>query len=800
MKRFDHISASSWEEASRLVREGAGRIDPIAGGTDALGTYKDRLLTTYPEAVVSVKNIPGIDYVRDEGDCIAIGAGTTLAHVAGDPLVKAHASAVGEAAHSVASPLIRNTATIGGNVCQDVRCWYYRYPDSIGGRLNCRRKGGDTCYAIAGENRYHSIFGGMSTGACSSCQHACPAGTNISAYMARIREDDWDGAAEIFFRYNPMPMMTSRICPHDCTGSCNQKTYGETVNIPAVERTLGDYILAHKEKYYAAPGQETGRKVAIIGAGPGGLTAAFYLRRAGHQVTIYDAHEQPGGVLRYGIPHYRLPKTIVSEYCDALRDLMGIKFVMNTTVGRDIQVEDIKAESDAVYFGTGAWSQPVLGLDGEKLTSFGLNFLEEVNTYLKKTIGEEVLVCGGGNVAMDVALTARRLGAKRVKLICLEQRWEMPAGEDEIRMAEEEGIEITNGWGLGAVLTGEDGRVTGLKAMRCVSVRDESGRFNPKYDYEDTMEVASDYIILATGQRVDVSFLGDKLGAQLKTARGLIDADIESGKTRQAGYYAGGDAVTGPNLAIRAIRAGRSAAQTINRDLGAQNLSPLPEEKFTHFDREGVEETVQHRLAEVPVAQRTLTGEDFASLDQATARAEANRCLHCACYAVNPSDITPVLVMLGARIVTTDRTLSARELFTTKLTVQQVLGRGELVTEIRIPKQKGEQHYDKRRVRDSIDFATVSLADRIQVADGQVADAALVLGGVAPVPYELPRVEAYLKGRTLSREVAREAARMALEDATPMGHNEYKVFMARDVVYQALCRAAGLSEPEIPVL
>lgn len=800
MKRFDHISASSWEEASRIVREGEGKIDPIAGGTDALGTYKDRLLTTYPEAVVSLKSIPDTGYVRDEGDCIVIGAGTTLTHVATDPLVQQFAPAVGEAAHSVASPLIRNTATIGGNVCQDVRCWYYRYPDSIGGRLNCRRKGGDTCYAIAGENRYHSIFGGMSTGACSSCQHACPAGTNISAYMAKIRENDWDGAAEIFFRYNPMPMMTSRVCPHDCTGSCNQKTYGETVNIPAVERTLGDYILAHKERFYAAPASETGKKVAIIGAGPGGLTAAFYLRRAGNAVTIYDAHEEPGGVLRYGIPHYRLPKTIVSEFCDALKDIMGVKFVMNTKVGEDIRVEDIKAENDAVYFGTGAWSQPVLGLDGENLTSFGLNFLEEVNTYLKKTIGEEVLVCGGGNVAMDVALTARRLGAKKVRLICLEQRWEMPAGEDEIKMAEEEGIEITNGWGLGAVLTDDNGKVTGLKAMRCASVRDENGRFNPKYDMDDTMVVPSDFIILATGQRVDVSFLGEKLGAQLKTARGLIDADIESGKTRSEGYYAGGDAVTGPNLAIRAIRAGRSAAQSINRDLGVENLAPVAEEKFTHFDREGVEETVQHKLTEKPVGERTLTGEDFASLDQATARAEAQRCLHCACYAVNPSDITPVLVMLGAQIVTTERTLSAEKLFTTKLTVQQVLRRGELVKELRIPKAKGEQHYDKKRVRDAIDFAIVSLADRIEIADGVVKDASFVFGGVAPVPYALPRVSEYLKGKALDREVAKEAGHIALEDATPMGHNEYKVFMARDVVFQAVCRAAGIKEAEIPVL
>lgn len=800
MKKFNHISAKSYEEASQLVREGNGTVDPIAGGTDLLGTYKDRLLETYPETVVSLKNIPGSEYITEEADKLLIGAGTTLKTIAADETVRKYANALSEAAYSVASPLIRTTATIGGNVCQDVRCWYYRYPDNIGGRLNCKRKGGDTCYAIAGENRYHSIFGGMSTGSCSSCQHACPAGTNISAYMAKIRENDWEGAAEEFFKYNPMPMMTSRICPHLCTDSCNQNTYGESVNIPAVERTLGDYILEHKEKFYAAPAKTTGKKCAVIGAGPGGLTAAFYLRQAGHEVTVYDAHEKAGGVLRYGIPHYRLPKTIVDEFCDALKDIMGIQFVLNTKVGQDITVETIRAQNDAVYFGTGAWSQPVLGLDGENLTQFGLNFLEEVNTYLEKTIGEEVLVCGGGNVAMDVALTSKRLGAKKVRLVCLEQREEMPADEAEIQMAEEEGVEIINGWGLGKVLTNAAGKVSGLEAKRCLSVRDENGRFNPTYNENDTMTVESDFIILATGQKVDVSFLGEALGAQLKTARGLIDADIESGRTKEDGFYAGGDAVTGPDLAIRAIRAGHAAANSMNRDLGVSAEPVTEEKKFVHFDVDGVEETKQTKLYEKPVEERTLATEDRASLDRQEAKKEAERCLNCACYAVNPSDITPVLVMLDAMIKTTERFISAKDLFTQKLTVQQVLNKGELVTEIQIPKTTGEAHYDKRRVRDAIDFAIVSLADRFVIKDGVVKEARLVFGGVAPVPYELPEVEAFLKGKRLDKEVAKEASELALAAARPMGRNEYKVFMAKDVVYEAVCRAAGIEKEEIPVL
>ena len=788
MRHFEHKNAQSFEEASELIKESAGKAEVMSGGTDLLGTYKDELLESYPETVVNLKTIPGYASCQETKDSLIIGAGVKLKTIAESEEVKKYAPALAQAAYSVASPIIRSMATIGGNICQDVRCWYYRYPDQAGGRLNCKRKGGDTCYAIAGENRYHSIFGGMDTGKCSSCQHACPAGTDISGYMAKIREGNWDQAAEIFFRVNPMPMMTSRICPHLCTDSCNQKTYGDPVNIPAVERSLGDYIMEHKERFYAAPATATGKKCAVIGAGPGGLTAAFYLRKAGHEVTVYDAHEKAGGVLRYGIPNYRLPKPLVDEYTEALEKIMGIRFVMNTKVGEDISVEELHAENDAVYFGTGAWSQPVLGLDGENLTSFGLNFLEEVNTYLKKTIGEEVLVCGGGNVAIDVALTSKRLGAKKVKRICLEQRQEMPADEEEIRIAEEEGVEIENGWGLGAVLTDGSGKVTGLQAKRCLSVRDETGRFHPTYDEEDTMVVGSDFIILATGQKVDVSFLGEKFAAKLQTGRGLLDADIESGKMKEAGFYAGGDAVTGPNLAIRAIRAGRSAAASINRDLGVEPDVQKQEEKFTHFNVEGVERTTQVSLEGKPVSKRTLDSEDRSSLDYETAAGEAQRCLHCACYAVNPSDLTPVLVMSDAKIRTTEREISAKELFTQKLTVQHILHKGELVKEIIVPKKAGVMNYEKRRVRDAIDFAIVSLASAFTCEDGVIKSARLVYGGVAPVPYELTEVDEFLEGKHADAGLAKEAAELAVKHVTPMGRNEYKVHMAKDVVYNAVMK------------
>lgn len=810
MKQFEHVNAASFEEAGRILKESGGTAQAMAGGSDLLGTYKDNLLKTYPETVVNLKKIPGFAALEEEDGCLKVGAGCKLNTIAQNQAVQEACPALAEAAYSVASPLIRSIGTIGGNICQDVRCWYYRYPDSMGGALDCKRKGGGTCYAINGENRYHSVFGGMSCHG-TPCAKSCPAGTDVPAYMAKLREGKWDEAAEIIMRYNPMPMMTSRICPHPCQDDCNQCTYGDSVNVHGVERSLGDYILEHADRYYCAPERETGKRAAIIGAGPGGLSAAYYLRKAGHSVVVYDRMEKAGGVLRYGIPHYRLPKDMVDAYVNAL-SAMGVKFRLGVQVGQDITVEEIQQSSDSMYVGTGAWKQPVLGLEGENLTQFGLDFLTQVNIYLEKSIGNKVLVCGGGNVAMDVALTAVRLGAGQVKLVCLEQEHDMPAASEEIARAREEGVEICNGWGLGRIVTDENGRVAGLEAKRCLAVFDEEHRFSPVYDEADRIVLEADTIILATGQRVDLSFLGEHFGGQLKSARGLIDADTESFKTKKDGVYAGGDAVTGPDIAIRAILAGRVAAAGMNRDLGGcgecgcekagceeigrENPSAdgNPQEAaFLRFDPGAVENAESHKLKEIPASERTLIKEDASSFDRETAMAEAGRCMNCGCYAVSPSDISPVLVMAGADIVTTERTLTAEELFTKKLTVQDILTPGELVKEIRVPKRSGQMHYDKKRVRNAIDFAIVSLASCLDVKDNVIQDARLVFGGVAPVPLRVKHVEEFLKGKAVTEETADQAAGLAVGGASPMGKNEYKLFMIKDLMRSAVLRAGRSS-------
>lgn len=781
MKNFEHINATSFEEASSALMSNR-KSQPVAGGTDLIGTLKIDILPENPELLVNLKNIEGAEYIKDNGDSISIGALTKLCDVESSDLMKKDSKAVADAARSVASPIIRNAATIGGNICQDVRCWYYRYPNSIGGSLNCARKGGEECFAIKGRNQYHSIMGGMKVGR-TQCTSECPAGTDIPAYMEKIRVGNWDAAAEIIMRANPLPMLTSRVCPHTCQTACNQCSYGDSVSIHSVERSLGDYILAHADKFYKAPECETGKQVSIVGGGPAGLTAAYFLRKEGHTVTIYEKMEEAGGVLMYGIPEYRLPKHYVRDVVKAIAG-MGVVFKVNTEVGKDIMIEEIKAASDTVFLDTGAWKQPILGIDGEHLTHFGLNFLVEVKKFMSKQIDKEVLVCGGGNVAMDVALTAVRLGAQKVRLVCLEQRAEMPASAEEIARALEEGVEIYNGWGLERVIT-DNGNVTGLEAKKCVAVFDEKGHFAPVYDENEKQVFEANSIILATGQKVDLDFLGENYKDELQSARGLIEVG-EHKNTREPGVYAGGDVASGPSVAIKAIRDGAVAARSMSAYMGyPMEHFKLAEGLLTH-DTERIEIPVATVEKDTPVEERCLDKEDSTSLTMEEAAKEAGRCMNCGCYSVNASDISPVLVAMDATIKTTKQTIPASRFFSAMHSVE-LLEQGEIVTEITIPKLDGyEQGYLKLRVRESIDFAINSLAYAYKVKNGVILDARLVAGAVAPVPVRLKNVENLLIGKEITEELAVKAAEEACANTFPLKENTYKVQELKVLVKKSL--------------
>ncbi len=772
MKYFEHESALTFEEAVSLMKDSRkGRKVAMAGGSDLIGVLKQQILEEYPETVIDLKTIEGGAYIKEEDGTIQVGALTTLSEIAKSPLLQEKAPALAQAARSVATPLIRNVATIGGNICQDVRCWFYRYPHGVGGRMDCMRKGGKECYAIRGDNRYHSIFGGMHAGV-TPCTAECPASTDIPGYMAKYRAGDMDGAARILMQANPFPMMTSRVCAHTCQTRCNRCSTDESVAIHSVERVVGDYILDHLDVYFKAPEKETGKKIALIGAGPAGMTAAYYLRKAGHSVTVYEALEEAGGCLMYAIPNYRLPKSYVRTVIKAL-ETMGVQFVCNAKLGETVRISDLTRDNDKVFIATGAWKRPVLGFDGEEFTEFGLQFLVDVNKWVNAKERRHVLVVGGGNVSMDVAITAKRLGAKSVTLCCLEQRDEMPASAEEVARAEEEGVVIHNGWGPLRADYG-DNQLKGMVLKACVALRDENGRFNPRYDESKTMSIEADSILLATGQRVDLSFLENEL--ELAVSRGLISVEPETQKSSDPKVYAGGDAVSGPTTVIMAIASGRRAAEAINREMGVEKETELKQEGFLHYDPDTAERKKANHGHDLSLKERSLDKEDSTSLSLEEGLEEAKRCMNCGCYSVNASDISPVLMLLDAEIVTTKKTVRAAEFFTTNLKAVDMLDQDELVKEIRFKVPQGlTTGYDKFRVRDAVDFAIVSLAYAYRVKDGAIEEARLVLGGVAPIPMAKEDVAQLLTGKKPEEKLGEEAAELAVKSAVAMEHNSYKI-------------------------
>ena len=787
MKRFDYVRPQTCAEASGEMENGAVYM---AGGSDLLGELKQDILPKYPKKVVSLRDIPELKGVAVEDGKLKVGAMTTLAELTESEAVASAVPALAEAAHSVATPLVRGIGTIGGNICQDVRCWFYRYPNEIGGRLDCARKGGAECFALKGDSRYHSIFGGMKVATAVGCSGGCPNNTDIGAYMEKLRAGDWAAAAEIFYRVNPMPTITSRVCAHLCENHCNRMTVMATediknaddcVSIHTVERALGDYAMQHKDVYYKAPEKETGVNVAVVGAGPAGLTAAYYLRKAGHSVTVYDKMEKAGGMLQYAIPNYRLPKHYVDEVAEAIKG-MGVDFEMGKELGRDFDAESLERRFDKVFYATGAWKRPVLGFDGEEFTEFGLEFLVEVNKWMNKKKRENVIVIGGGNVAMDVAVTAKRLGAKSVTLIFRKPENELTASREEIERAKEEGVQIMPQWGVKRALY-KDGQVTGMELKRTFYTRDEKGKLVLHYDEDETTIVNADSVLMAAGQQVDLSFLGD-----YASARGRLVVDEESQATSHKGVYAGGDIVSGPSTVISAIRQGRNAAEAMNESVGI--AKPVyKHEGFLKFDPSFSELHRGVKDISIPVEERNLEREDTVTISQEAAEAEAKRCMNCGCYSVNASDISPVLVALDAEIKTTKKTLSAAELFTEKLKVKDMLDPDELVTEIDIPVCEGvSAHYDKFRLRDSVDFAMVSLASAYELEGGVIKSARLVFGGVAPVPLRREAAESYLTGKAPTEENAEEAARIALEGAVPFEKNAYKVQVAMSLVKQSVLR------------
>jgi hypothetical protein len=349
MKTFRHVSAGSVEEATSVLREAGGKARIIAGGTDLLGEMRDNILPDggYPEVLVDIKNIPGLDAITEEGGKLQIGALARLEDVAHNAAVMEGYPALAEAARRTASPHIREMGTVAGNICQNNRCWYYWVPDNL---FYCLRKGGKACYALTGDARYHSIFGAARVES-TACARACPNHIDIPTYMSKIREGEADEAAQILLRTNPLPAVTGRVCPHWCEADCARGEFDEAVSVREVERFLGDRVLEDPSGFYARPPWDTGKQVAVVGSGPAGLSAAHYLRQAGHQVTVLERMPEAGGLLAYGIPPYRLPREVLRKQISALAGT-GIEFKVGTEVDKNA-FEGLMKDYDAVFVAAG---------------------------------------------------------------------------------------------------------------------------------------------------------------------------------------------------------------------------------------------------------------------------------------------------------------------------------------------------------------------------------------------------------------------------------------------------------------
>jgi len=474
----------------------------------------------------------------------------------------------------------------------------------------------------------------------SPCKVECPANVNIQGYVQLIKSKEYLKAVNLIRERNPLSAICGRVCTHPCESKCTRKDIDGAISIRLLKRFASDHEMQLVTSgALALPEERTpvagAKKVAVVGAGPAGLTAAADLADRGYAVTVYEATAAAGGMLRWGIPTYRLPKDVLDYEVELIRR-KGITFVYNTRIGSDISMETLRAEHEAVFLSVGIQSSRKLGVDGEDKSgiAYGVEFLRLVSDPANRPkLHGKVVVIGGGNVAVDVARSAIRLGADSVEMVSLEQRDEMPAIAEEIAATLEEQININNGWGPKRILG--NGKVTGIELRRCTRVFDENRRFSPLYNDNETTVLPADQIIVAIGQAIEQNAL-DNMG--VATERNLYKVDKITLETSVPGVFAGGDNVPGLASVIGAVGAGKRAAESIDRYLKGEDLvadrfestvRPLPPELLPVT--KGLARQPRAEQAMLPVAQRACNFDEIeAGLTEEAVLAEAERCLNCA--------------------------------------------------------------------------------------------------------------------------------------------------------------------------
>lgn len=480
-----------------------------------------------------------------------------------------------------------------------------------------------------------------------SCTYACPAQVDIPRYVYLVAHRRFAEAAAVIREKVPFAGVLGHVCLHPCEEKCRRGQLNEPISIAALKRVCAERD-ARMWRVNSKIAKPTGKKVAIVGSGPAGLTAGFYLAKLGHAVTIFEALPDIGGMMRKGIPEYRLPREVLSSDIEEIKRV-GVKIKTNTSV-RTLE-SLFKQGYDAILLATGAWQSLKLNVPGEDAQGviFAMDFLSKVNSGAEVTLGKRVIVIGGGNVAIDAARVAKRLGAKEVHLVCLECRDltskdRMLAQIDEIQKAEEEGVIIHPSLGIREILTG-DGRVSGLDTMTCFSVREADGTFNPKYDNTGSaLKLKADNIIIAIGQTVGKSVLTRVLK---RAKNGAISVDPDTLATSREGVFAGGDVIHGPVSVIEAIAEGRKAASSIDKYLGGRGVI---DEKLVEIEEpspwlgpgDSFADMSRVHMPCLPLNQR-LGGfaEVELGLSEEMAIREASRCLQCHLRLQIPPGATP---------------------------------------------------------------------------------------------------------------------------------------------------------------
>jgi formate dehydrogenase major subunit len=469
------------------------------------------------------------------------------------------------------------------------------------------------------------------------CRTGCPARLDIPGFIAGLAAGEPRRAAEIVTDDLTLPASLGRVCPRLCEDRCRQCEVEEALAIRNLHRFVADQDRFAIRRYVPSREPPTGKRVAIVGAGPAGLAAAYHLLRRGHGVVLFDAHPQPGGMLRYGIPAFRLPRAVLDAEIKLIRDL-GADFRLGRRLGRDLALDPLRREFDAVFLALGAQASRGLGCPGEELATPALKFLEQVTDGPPPEVGSEVVIVGGGNTAMDASRCALRLGAQSVRVLYRRTRREMPCLMEEVEAAEAEGVRIE--YLVAPVkLARADGRLRLACQRMELGPPDQSGRARPVPIPGSEFEVEATSVIAAIGQAVDVT---DRDAAGLTLTKWGIAVDARTLATNLPGVFAGGDAVTGPDLAVRAVAAGKLAAASLDQFLRGQPvvgapesvnvlMGKLTEEELAVFLRE-IEEIPRAAMPHLPMERRRTTFEEVElGFTPEMAARESRRCLGCGC-------------------------------------------------------------------------------------------------------------------------------------------------------------------------